>query len=134
MLNDFYNELLICANELDVTEVHYSHVEKNIDEHKTYITYYRTLKTTDYEIGVDSSVIQISIFSKSFEIAINTRDSISKYFVGMNKIIGTTQICGSSIESEIESYDYESKMHHAITSIRFLTKNILGENNGTNKN
>ncbi len=134
MINDFYNELFNYANKLGITEVHYSHVENEIDNNKTYITYYRTSKNTDYEIDIDSSVIQVSIFSKSLEVAITTRDSISKYFTAINKIVGTTQICSSIIESEIDSYDYESKMHHAITNIRLLTKLSRRKSNGTNKN
>ncbi len=91
MINDFYNELVECARTLKITEVHYSHVESEINERKTYITYYRTSKNTDYEISVDSSVIQVSIFSKSLEVAITTRDSISKYFTAINKIVALSR-------------------------------------------
>ena len=124
MLASFYTELVQCVKPLNIDEVHYSFVDKDIDDSKTYITYYRVSKQPDYELNIFVSTVQVSIFSKELEIANKVRNDISKHFSNMNKIILDTEICGTTIESEIEEYDYENKLYQAITTIKFLTKEL----------
>ena len=122
MLNAFYTELVQCVKPLNIDEVHYSFVDKDIDDSKTYITYYRVSKQPDYELNIFVSTVQVSIFSKELEIANKVRNHISMHFSDMNKIILDTEICGTTIESEMEEYDYENKLYQAITTIKLLYK------------